>query len=82
MGISFLKLMAMFSYVRYVTRTFASTEQVKWINILEPPNHQERLLTSTLKKEQLFLNETQQSNCTGQFNQALTEAMISADIPF
>jgi len=45
-------------------------------------NHQERLLTSTLKKEQLFLNKTQQSNCTGEFNQTLTEAMISADIPF
>ena len=44
-------------------------------------NYQERLLTSTLKKE-LFLNETQQSNCTGEFNQALTEPMISADIPF
>ena len=40
-------------------------------------NHQERLLTSTLKKEQ-----QQQSNCTGKFNQALTEAMLSADIPF
>ena len=45
-------------------------------------NHQERLLTITLKKEQLLLNETQQSNCTGEFNQTLTEAMISADIPF
>ena len=45
-------------------------------------NHEERLLTSTLEKEQLFLNETQQSNCTGEFNQDLTEAMISADIPF
>ena len=36
MGISFLKLMAMFSYVRYVRITFASTEKAKWINILEP----------------------------------------------
>ena len=44
--------------------------------------HKKRLKTFKLESQQLFLNENKYSSFKSEFNKELTEAMISADIPF